>query len=74
MHSKAGQSGPLPIPNPVVPAARPGVTNATLGARRGSPQAMPFPPLTLLDRFWDARREFTYVERGKMASMGTFSV
>ena len=34
------------------------------------PAAMPFFPLTLLDRLWEPRAAFTYVERGKMASMG----
>ena len=34
------------------------------------PSAMPFAWLEILDNLWDARSEFRYVERGKMASMG----
>ena len=34
------------------------------------PSAMPFAFLEPLDNLWDARSEFRYVERGKMASMG----
>ena len=34
------------------------------------PSAMPFAWLEFLDNLWDARSEFRYVERGKMASMG----
>ena len=34
------------------------------------PSAMPFAWLEPLDNLWDARSEFRYVERGKMASMG----
>ena len=36
------------------------------------PSAMPFAWLEPLDNLWDARSEFRYVERGKMASMGMY--